>query len=64
MIVFMVPSLPHWALDIFATGKRVNYGGEYPCKFLWKLLMETPANFYFYATEKAIKLAEKHNNKD
>ena len=27
-IVSMFLSLPHWGLDIFATGKRVNHGGE------------------------------------
>ena len=27
-IVSMFLSLPHWGLGIFATGKRVNHGGE------------------------------------
>ena len=44
-------SLPHYALNIFATGKRVNHGGKYG--------LETPENFHFYGPEKAIKVAEK-----
>ena len=43
------------ALDIFATGKRVNHGVE--CG------LEIPANFHFDGPEKAIKLA-KTKNKD
>ena len=35
-------SLPHCALDVFVTGKD-GYG------------LEIPANFYLYASEKAIK---------
>ena len=46
MIVCMFLSLPHCALDIFATGKHINHGGEYG--------LEIPANFHFYGTEKAI----------
>ena len=34
----------------FATGKRVNHGGEY---------REIPANIYLYGPEKFIKLAKK-----
>ena len=49
MIVSMLLHLPHCALDIFATGKRVNreYG------------LEITANIDFYGLEKAIKLAKK-----
>ena len=35
-------------LDIFATGKHVNHGGEYG--------LEIPANFHFYGPEKVINL--------
>ena len=45
-IVFMFLSLPHCALDIFVTGKRINRGGGYG--------LEIPANFYFHDPEKAI----------
>ena len=45
-IVFMLLSLPHCALGIFVTGKRINRGGGYG--------LEIPANFYFYGPEKAI----------
>ena len=38
-----ISTLPHWALDIFATWKRVNDGGEYG--------LEIPANFNFYVPE-------------
>ena len=38
-IVFMFLSLPHYALEIFVTGKRINRGGgcrlEIPAKFLF-----------------------------
>ena len=51
MIVSMFLSLPHCALDIFATGKCVNHGGE--CK------LEIPPNFHLHGPEKAIKLAKK-----
>ena len=51
MIVSMFLSLPHCALDIFATGKRVKHGGEYR--------LEIPADFHLYVPEKAIKLAKK-----
>ena len=37
-------------LDVFATGKRVNHGGEYG--------LEIPANFLFYIPQKANKLAQ------
>ena len=43
-------SLPNCALDILATGKRVNHGGKYG--------PEIPANFHFDRPEKAIKLAK------
>ena len=46
-----VSILPHCALDIFATGKPVNHGGEYG--------LENPENFHFYGSEKAIKIAKK-----
>ena len=46
----MFLSLPHCALDIFATGKLINHGGEYGLEIL--------ANFYFYVPEKTIKLAK------
>ena len=51
MIKSMFLSLSRCTLDIFATGKRVNHGGEYG--------LEIPANFSFYGPEKAIKLAKK-----
>ena len=41
--------LPHYALDIFATGKRVNHGRQYG--------QEISAKFHFYWPEKTIKLA-------
>ena len=47
MIVSMFLSLPHRALDIFATGKRVNHEGE------------IHASFLFYGPEKAMILAKK-----
>ena len=50
MIASMFLSLPYCALDIFATGERVNHGGE--CE------LEIPVNFHFYGLEKAIKLAK------
>ena len=37
--ISMTVSLPHCALDIFATRKRVNHGGEYG--------LEIPENFHF-----------------
>ena len=51
MIVSMLLSLPHCALDIFATEKRVNHRGEYE--------LEITANFHFDIPENAIKLAKK-----
>ena len=45
-IVFMFLSLPHCALDIFVTGKRINRGGGYG--------LEIPANFYLYDPAKTI----------
>ena len=54
MVVSMFLSLPYCALDIFATGKRVNHGGEHG--------LEISANFHFYGPEKAIKLAKKLKN--
>ena len=52
MIVSMFLSLAHCALDMFATGKRVNHGGEYG--------LEIPCNFHFCGPEKkAVKLAKK-----
>ena len=41
----------HCALDIFATGKRVNHGGEYG--------LEIPTIFHFYGPKQAIKLGPK-----
>ena len=41
-------SLPHWTLNIFETGKRVNHGGDYG--------LEIPENFHFYGPEEVIKL--------
>ena len=49
MIVSMFLPLPHCALDIFATGKRVNHGRQYG--------QEISAKFHFYGPEKTIKLA-------
>ena len=43
-IVFMFLSLPHCALDIFVTRKRINRGGGYG--------LEIPANFIFMALKK------------
>ena len=54
-IVFMFLSLPHCALDIFVTGKRINRGGGYG--------LEIPANFYFYDPEKAINWLKNKINK-
>ena len=56
MIVLIFLSLPHCALEIFATGKLVDHGGEYG--------MEMPVNFHFYEPKKAIKLAKKRSNKN
>ena len=50
MIVSMFLSLLCCALDVFATAKRVNHGGEYG--------LEIPAIFPFYGPEKIIKLAK------
>ena len=50
MIVSMFLFLLHCALEVFATEKRVNQGGEYG--------MEIPAIFIFYWPEKIIKLAK------
>ena len=49
--MFLSLPLPHCTLDIFATGKGVNHGGQYE--------LEIPANLHFYLCEKAIKLAKK-----
>ena len=54
-IVFMFLPLPHCALDIFVTGKRVNCRGRYG--------LEIPANFYFYGPEKAINWLKNKINK-
>ena len=51
MIVSMFLPLPHCALDIFATGKRVNHGDQYR--------QEIRAKFNFYGLENTIKLARK-----
>ena len=56
MFVSMFLSLPHCALEIFATGKCVNHGDEYG--------LEITENFHFYGPEKAINLAKKQNVKD
>ena len=50
MIVCMFLSLSHCALDIFTNGKCINQGVKYRVEFC--------ANFPFYGTEKAIKLAK------
>ena len=50
MIVSMFLFLLHCALEVLATEKRVNHGGEYG--------MEIPAIFIFYWPEKIIKLAK------
>ena len=50
MIVCMFLSLSHCALDIFTNGKCINQGVKYRLEFC--------ANFPFYGTEKAIKLAK------
>ena len=51
MIVSMFQSVPHCALNIFGTGRRVNYGGEYGLEIL--------ANFHLYRPAKNIKLGKK-----
>ena len=40
----------HYALNTFATGKRINHRGGYG--------LEIPANFHFYGPEKTLKLTE------
>ena len=50
MIVSIFLSLLRCDLDVFATEKRINHGGEYG--------MEIPAIFLFYGPEKVIKLAK------
>ena len=50
MIVSVFLSLLCCTLNVFATGKHVNHGGEYG--------REIPANFLFYGPEKIIKLAK------
>ena len=55
MIVSMFLFLFYYALYIFATGKRVNHGGDYG--------LEIPANFYFHESKKAIKLAKNKTTK-
>ena len=49
--VSLYSSLPHYVLDIFATGRRINHGGEYR--------LEIPANFHFCGPEKAVKQTKK-----
>ena len=51
MIVSMFLSLPHCALGSFATGKWVNYAGEF-----WPEIL---ASSYSYGPEKAMKLTKK-----
>ena len=54
MIVSVVLSLSHCALDIFATEKYVNHRGEYG--------LEIPTNLqslHIHGPEKAIKLPKK-----
>ena len=54
MIVSVVLSLSHCALDIFDTGKYVNHRGEYG--------LEIPTNLqslHIHGPEKAIKLPKK-----
>ena len=48
-------TLPHCALNIFATGKHVDQGDQYKLKI--------PANFQLYGPEKAIKLAKNEMKK-
>ena len=55
-IVLIIIPLPHCALGISVSGKRVNHGGEYG--------LETALYFDFYGHEKAVKLVKKENNKD
>ena len=54
-IAFIFLSLPHYALDIFVTGKCINRGGGYG--------LETPANFYFYGLEKVINWLKNRQNR-
>ena len=54
-VALMFLSLPHCALDIFVTGKRINRGGGYG--------LEIPANFYCYGPEKAINWFKNKINK-
>ena len=51
MIASLFLSMPHCALDIFATRKRVYHGGEHA--------REIPAIFHFYVPEKANELTKK-----
>ena len=59
MIVSIVLSLSHCALNIFGTGKYVNHRDEYGLKTATYL-----QSLHFHGPEKAIKLAKKYNNKD
>ena len=59
MIVSIVLSLSHCALNIFGTGKYVNHRDEYGLKTATYL-----QSLHFHGPEKAIKLAKKCNNKD
>ena len=54
-IVFMFLSLPHYALEIFVTGERINRGNGYG--------LEIPAKFYFYFPEKVINWLKNKINK-
>ena len=54
MIVPIFLSLPHYALNIFATGKHVNHRDEYGLVIPTNL-----QSLHFRGPEKAIKLANK-----
>ena len=41
-IVFMFLSLPHCALDIFVTGKRINRGGGYELEIFTFMALKRP----------------------
>ena len=59
MVESIFLSLSHCLLDIFATGKHVSHRDKYG--------LETTTNLqslHFHGAEKAIKLAEKYNDKD
>ena len=45
MIASMFASLPHCALNIFAIGKRVNYGGEFSLPIFIFMYLKMPLDW-------------------